>query len=168
MGVEIERKFLVSGPAWRKAARRRVAMEQGYLSGTRGKASVRVRIEGRHARLNIKAAVVGMRRAEFDYAVPVADARELMKLATGRVHKTRHYVRFGGLTWEIDEFRGANRGLVVAEVELKSTRQHIARPPWLGREVTREQRYYNHALALHPYSRWNAREQGSLPHRAKD
>jgi adenylate cyclase len=159
MGIEIERKFLVGSDAWRRRARRRVAMRQGYLCDTGGKASVRVRIEGRVAHLNIKGAVVGRRRAEYDYRIPIAEARELLDtLCVGRVEKLRHYVTSGPHTWEIDEFGGDNAGLVVAEIELRRVDESFVTPAWLGREVTDERRYYNHSLALHPYSRWPASE----------
>lgn len=155
MALEIERKFLVVGDAWRGEVSRSVEMRQGYLSREDGRASVRVRLEGEAARLNIKAAVVGAARAEYEYAIPVEDCRHILEtLCVGRVDKTRHYVERDGLTWEIDEFCGDNAGLIVAEVELASEDQVIARPTWLGREVTDDRRYYNHHLALHPYRSW--------------
>ncbi|HUR40184.1 MAG TPA: CYTH domain-containing protein [Verrucomicrobiae bacterium] len=155
MGLEIERKFLLKDDGWRKDVGRSVNMDQGYLSREDGKASVRVRTEGATARLNIKAAVVGAARAEFDYEVPLADAREILaKLCVGRLEKVRHFVEHHGHTWEIDEFSGANAGLVVAELELSREDEVFQRPHWLGEEVTHDRRYYNHALALHPYSNW--------------
>ncbi len=158
MGLEIERKFLLRDDAWRKEASRSVEMLQGYLSGEGGKASVRVRLEGETARLNIKAAVVGAARAEYDYEVPAADAREILKtLCVGVLEKRRHFVTRGVHVFEIDEFGGANAGLIVAEIELSSEDEAFERPSWLGREVTEERRYYNHQLALHPCSTWPRR-----------
>ncbi|MGH8455779.1 MAG: CYTH domain-containing protein [Stenotrophobium sp.] len=155
MAVEIERKFLVTGEAWRAQVVRSVAMHQGYLTGEGGLSSVRVRVEGDTARLNIKAAVVGAARAEYEYAMPMADAGEILQtLCVGCLEKTRHYVELDGLTWEVDEFGGANAGLIVAEIELDRPEQEFSRPVWTGREVTHERRYYNHHLALHPYSTW--------------
>lgn len=156
MGIEIERKFLVVGDGWRQQSTRRKVMRQGYLSGEGGKASIRVRVDGVEARLNMKAAIVGSARAEYDYPMPTADAEEILDtLCVGLVDKTRHYIDTPeGLTWEIDEFAGANAGLIVAELELRAVDQTFARPSWLGREVTEDRRYYNHALALHPYRDW--------------
>lgn len=155
MGLEIERKFLVVGDAWRAAVTRCLEMRQGYLGGEGGRASVRVRLEGEAARLNIKAAVIGSARAEYEYDIPPADCREILAtLCVGRVEKIRHYVPAGELTWEIDEFLGDNAGLVVAEIELPTAEHAFAHPDWLGRELTDERRYYNHALALKPYSQW--------------
>ncbi|MGQ0618845.1 MAG: CYTH domain-containing protein [Panacagrimonas sp.] len=155
MALEIERKFLLAHQGWRMEVARSVAFRQGYLSGGDGRASVRVRLEGEQARLNIKAAVLGRARAEYEYDIAPADAIEMLEtLCVGRVDKARHYVEREGFTWEIDEFHGDNQGLVVAEIELEGENQEFPRPDWLGREVTDERRYYNHSLALHPYRSW--------------
>lgn len=155
MPVEIERKFLVTNDSWRDAVSRSLRMRQGYLGGVEGKASMRVRLNGLEARLNIKAAVVGTTRAEYDYPMPAADAEEILRtLCVGRVDKTRCIVEHQGNTWEIDEFEGDNAGLIVAEIELEDASQTFARPGWLGQEVTEQRRYYNHALALQPYCSW--------------
>lgn len=155
MGIEIERKFLLADDRWRALVGRSQSMQQGYLAAEGGRASTRVRIEGDHATLNIKAAVVGSARAEYEYEIPLAEGREILAtLCVGVLEKTRHYVERDGLTWEIDEFSGANTGLIVAEIELERVDQAFDRPAWLGAEVTGERRYYNHHLALHPYSTW--------------
>ena len=169
MGIEIERKFLVAGDGWRTAAHKVVPMAQGYLndlamvdSGTM-QASVRVRIEGDAAFLNIKSREAGPSRQEFDYGIPVADARALLALCMGgRIDKKRHYVEHEGHLWEVDEFLGDNAGLVVAEIELDSVDEAFARPGWLGAEATHAQRYYNLALASRPYSQWDADERQAL------
>ena len=161
MGIEIERKFLVTGDGWRAAAHAVIPMAQGYIndmaamdSGAQ-KASVRVRIQGEDAYLNIKSRELGHTRQEFDYPVPVSEARELLALCVGGlIDKRRHLVQHGGLLWEVDEFLGDNAGLVVAEVELESADQVFAKPDWAGAEVTDELRYYNLALASKPYSQW--------------
>jgi adenylate cyclase len=156
MGTEIERKFLVASDAWRTAATRARRMRQGYLA--RAKVSIRVRIDAEEARLNIKSVELGTTRAEYDYALPLVDAEELLDRYCGAVvEKTRWYVMHGGREWEVDEFHGANAGLVVAELELEAADAAFARPAWLGREVTDEERYYNVALAERPYSTWEAR-----------
>lgn len=157
MPVEIERKFLVVGDGWRVEASRSARMGQGYLTQETGRASVRVRIEDDRATLNIKAAIVGSARAEYEYAIPLAEGRELLDtLCVGRLEKLRHYIERDGVTWEVDEFLGDNAGLIVAEIELASVEQAFARPAWLGRELTDDRRYYNHHLALHPYKTWGA------------
>lgn len=168
MGIEIERKFTVTGDGWRAAAERVQPMAQGYLNtlaaieGGGQRASVRVRIEGERAFLNLKSRESGHTRQEFDYPVPVEDARQLLALCVGgRIEKRRHYVHHGGHLWEVDEFLGDNAGLVVAELELASADEAYARPDWLGEEVTEQQRYYNLALAERPYSQWNAAERGA-------
>lgn len=161
MGIEIERKYLLRDDAWRTQAGRRVRMAQGYLNDLgavqagRQLASVRVRIAGDVAHLNLKLREAGTTRQEFDYEIPVADAEALLQLCTGGlIDKTRHYVgRF-----EIDEFHGDNAGLVVAEIELESADEAFEHPSWLGAEVTHAQRYYNLALAERPYAQWTHEE----------
>ena len=151
--LEIERKFLVRGDGWRRDVRRSARMRQAFLGGDG--VSVRVRITGERARLNIKERRLGIEREEFDYPLPLDEAERLFALAGGgRIDKTRHYVPAGELTWEIDEFDGDNAGLVVAEIELPSREASIERPPWLGEEVTDDERYYNVALALRPWREW--------------
>ena len=161
MGIEIERKFLVTGDGWRVAAHEVVPMAQGYIndqaamdSGAQ-KASVRVRIQGDQAYLNLKSRELGHTRQEFDYPIPVADARALLALCVGGlIDKRRHLVRHGGHLWEVDEFLGDNAGLVVAEIELDDAGEAFERPDWLGAEVTDDARYYNLALASRPYRDW--------------
>lgn len=165
MALEIERKFLVTSDAWRTAAHEVVPMAQGYLNDLAAmdtgamKASVRVRIAGDAAFLNLKSRELGHTRQEFDYPIPVDDARALLALSVGGlVDKRRHYVRHEGHLWEVDEFLGDNAGLVVAEIELGSADEAFAKPAWLGAEVTDEPRYYNLALATRPYAQWSADE----------
>jgi adenylate cyclase len=167
MGIEIERKFLVTGEGWRAAAHAVVPMAQGYLNdvgaveaGTQ-KASVRVRLQGQTAFLNIKSRQMGHTRQEFEYPVPVEDARALLALCVGGlVDKRRHLVKVGAHVWEVDEFLGDNAGLVVAEVELAAADEAFEKPDWAGAEVTDEGRYYNLALASYPYAQWSAAERG--------
>ena len=165
MPIEIERKFLVTGDGWRAAAGRVVPMAQGYLNDLAAmdtgamKASVRVRIAGDGAWLNLKSRELGHTRQEFDYPIPVEDARALLALSVGGlVDKRRHYVEHEGHLWEVDEFLGENAGLVVAEIELESAEAAFARPDWVGAEVTDCARYYNLALATRPYSQWSDAE----------
>ncbi|MEI2454656.1 CYTH domain-containing protein [Lysobacter firmicutimachus] len=169
MGIEIERKFLVVGDGWRAAAHKVVPMAQGYLNDLDAmepgagrsamKASVRVRIAGDEAYLNLKSRELGHTRQEFDYPIPVADARALLALCVGGlVDKRRHYVEHAGRLWEVDEFLGDNAGLVVAEIELERADAPFERPDWAGAEVTDAQRYYNLALATRPYAAWTQAE----------
>lgn len=163
MPVEIERKFLVLGGAWRREVSRSRRMAQGYLAGPpSSRCSVRVRIAGDEAWLNIKSATPGVERDEYEYPIPLADAqRVLATLAGDIVEKIRHDVALGGHLFEIDEFLGANAGLVVAEIELEHADEAFPHPAWLGREVSDLARYYNLHLATHPYSRWSADERAS-------
>jgi adenylate cyclase len=152
---EIERKFLLNGSGWRQQISRSIVMKQGYL-GALDRCSVRVRIEDDVARLNIKSATLGIEREEFEYAIPLSDAQYMLAHLCGDrcLDKTRHLVSHAGQLWEIDEFSGANAGLIVAEIELETPDQIIHRPDWLGSEVSDDHRYYNVSLVEQPYSRW--------------
>lgn len=157
MAVEIERKFLLADESWRAAVQRTVPMTQGYLGGER--CSVRVRIEGERAYLNVKSRTLGVRRSEYEFEIPRAEADAMLaEFCPERVEKLRHEVPWAGRTFEVDEFRGDNAGLVVAELELEHEDAAFERPAWLGREVTGEARYYNVALARMPYARWRELE----------
>jgi adenylate cyclase len=156
MGREIERKFLVTSGGWRKGAKRS-HLSQGYLLAEKTK-SVRVRLEDGCGTVTIKGPSRGAGRAEFEYAIPAKDARELLRSLCEKplIEKTRSRVRHCGLIWEVDEFGGDNRGLVVAEVELRRADQKVALPPWVGKEVTSDPRYLNANLFKNPYRRWRS------------
>lgn len=155
MGVEIERKFLVAGEGWREAATRPpVRYRQAYIA-LGDKAVVRVRLGEDRAWICVKERKVGVARGEYEYPIPADDARELLGLAEGTViEKRRYLVSHAGHEWEVDEFLGANAGLVLAELELASADEAFARPSWLGKEVSADPRYYNAALALNPWREW--------------
>lgn len=120
---------------------------------------MRVRLEGETAALNIKSREAGAKRLEFEYPLPMADALELLdRLAGTRVTEARHHVEVDGHLFEIDEFAGANAGLIVAEIELDAVDSPFPRPPWLGRELTDEARFYNLRLATTPFATWPDRD----------
>lgn len=155
MGVEIEKKFLLANDTWRKQVDKSINFRQGYLVGSE-KASVRVRIEGDKSNLNIKGATLGVRRQEFEYAIPMDEAQELLSTLCDEplIEKTRHYIYSGAHVWEIDEFSGDNNGLIVAEVELKDENEVFEHHDWLGQEVSQDKRYYNSMLIKNPYKNW--------------
>ena len=152
MATEIERKFLVRGNEWRQGRPLRVS--QSYLSRDK-KRTVRVRIAENRAYLTIKGPNRGASRAEYEYEIPRHDAEELMALCDGPpLEKNRYTVTHAGVRWEIDEFLGANAGLVVAEIELANEEQAFQRPRWVSTEVTYEPRYFNSSLIAEPYATW--------------
>ena len=152
MATEIERKFLVRNTAM-LTGRNGVRMQQVYLA--RGRASVRVRIAGTRAWLTVKGPSEGIVRAEFEYAIPLADALVLEQLGdTAPVDKTRYVVPCGRHNFEVDVFHGLNAPLVIAEIELTSADDAFTVPDWLGKEVSDDARYRNSWLAECPYSTW--------------
>lgn len=155
MGIEIERKFLLKDDSWRTLVHSSVRLRQGYLNDDKA-CSIRVRTDDTHAWLNIKSVTIGASRQEYEYSVPLDDARRMLETLTVRplVEKTRHLVDYAGHTWEIDEFAGDNQGLTVAEIELQNEAESFEKPAWIGEEVTMDPRYYNTSLSRLPYTRW--------------
>ena len=155
MGIEIERKFLVTNDSWREAASVAIPIKQGYLAGSK-QASVRVRLQGDTANLNIKSATLGVRRQEFEYAIPLEEAETILTTLCQRpiIEKTRYMVSYANKQWEVDVFEGDNAGLIVAELELHDEAEQFERPPWVGEEVSDDPRYYNTCLSQHPYKDW--------------
>lgn len=154
MGKEIERKFLVRGDGWRDG-RRAVNICQGYLVAATD-CTVRVRLKGELAFLTVKGKAEGVSRLEYEYEIPVADAKELLARLCLQpyVEKNRYEIEYAGVTWEVDEFLKENEGLIVAEVELESEDQPLELPTWVAAEVSKDQRYSNFNLVQHPYSSW--------------
>lgn len=154
MGIEIERKFLVTGEEWRLAAKPGCLMRQGYCVPAGGAVTVRIRCSADRASLAIKGPREGIVRSEFEYEVPLADAEEMLRTlcANRTVEKLRYGIEAGGLTWHVDEFRGENSGLVFAEVELESADQLVKLPPWVGEEITGRHEYRNSVLSERYFS----------------
>jgi CYTH domain-containing protein len=157
VGSEIERKFLV----WEDLVERVTQngdvdcfyIAQGYLASEKGY-QVRIRRKGDNGYLTVKGAREGATRQEFEYEIPLEDARAMLALCSGLIEKYRYAVLVGGRTWEVDVFGGDNQGLVLVEVELKSERDRLVLPDWVHTEVTNDKRYYNEYLAKHPYRNW--------------
>jgi adenylate cyclase len=154
MGVEIERKFLVKGDAWKKLGVAK-SYKQGYLSAVKER-TVRVRMIEDDGYVTIKGPRTGAARAEYEYPIPGADAREIIETLCEKpiVEKIRRKIPFAGFVWEVDEFLGVNAGLVVAEIELPSESQAFEKPDWIGDEVTEDPRYSNSNLVKKPFSTW--------------
>lgn len=162
MAQEIERKFLVAGE-FIELARSSMHLVQGYIAT--GHRTVRVRIGDNRAWLTIKGPSIdgGLSRFEWEKEIEAAEAFELLRLREGAaIEKRRYFIDYEGHTFEVDVFEGENAGLILAEVELRSTDEEFARPEWLGKEVTGIRRYYNSHLRAHPYSQWSDEERAGL------
>ena len=152
MATEIERKFLITGYGWRDA--KPVYYCQGYLNRDKYR-TVRVRIAGDKGTLTVKGLTSGVKREEYEYNIPLDDAKAMLSLCEGPiVEKNRRVIHHNGLKWEIDEFLGDNEGLVVAEIELKTENHSIDLPEWVGTEITGDARYFNSNLSKNPYKVW--------------
>ena len=153
MGLEIERKFLAQNVSFLSSIYGE-EMIQGFLF-TKKEKSMRVRITGRKATLTVKGETVGLVRQEFEYPIPIEDARELITMCERPlVEKCRYEIPWGSLVWEVDVFHGENEGLIVAEIELPDVDCILDLPEWIGEEVTNDPRYLNCNLIQYPYSEW--------------
>lgn len=155
MGLEIERKFLVTG-SFESAAVSQNRIVQGYICTDKDR-TVRVRIYGEKGFLTIKSAPneLGWSRYEFEQEIGLHDAEELLELCLpGIIDKIRYRIPYKGYTWEVDVFHGENEGLTIAEIELESETAVFELPEWIGDEVTGDSKYYNAMLSECPYNQW--------------
>lgn len=154
MGKEIERKFLVSGTKWKELAKG-ITYRQGYLSTVKER-TVRVRTIGENGYLTIKGISVGATRSEFEYEIPVSDANFILANLCEKpiIEKKRYKIEFNNFVWEVDEFYGDNKGLIVAEIELTAENEKFDLPDWIGKEVTDDSKYFNSNLIKNPFKSW--------------
>jgi len=156
MGKEIERKFLVNEKLTKvlKTAESKYC-NQSYLSTDENKV-VRVRVLGEKGFLTIKSKVEGISRHEFEYEIPISDAKKMIALfGQNVIEKTRYLIPYENHTWEVDVFEGENKGLVIAEIELQSEDESFSIPNWIAKEVTGDAKYYNSNLQSKPYYSWS-------------
>lgn len=158
MATEIEKKFLVDLSKLGELPEGK-EIQQGYFE-TSEKAVVRARVKGDKGYLTIKGETHGATRSEFEYEIPVKDAKEMIADLCQQpvVSKVRYEIPYAGHVWELDLFKGVNEGLVVAEIELASENQPFEKPEWVAKEVTEDPRYYNSNLIKHPFSEWSRSE----------
>lgn len=152
--MEIERKFLVLNDEYKKLGLSQMIV-QGYLNSDKNR-TVRVRIQDSTAKLTIKSSTVGISREEFEYEIPVSEARIMLNDICEKpiIEKTRYTINFQGSIWEVDEFSGDNKGLIVAEIELDSPNSQFNKPEWIGEEVSYDPKYFNSSLIKFPFKNW--------------
>jgi adenylate cyclase len=155
MGFEIERKYLVKKDLWEKVEiDESVLISQGYLS-IDPERTVRIRTTKDKGFVTIKGAAKGISRLEFEYEIPLTEAKEIIdNLTSNAIEKVRHLVTVNGKLWEVDEFLGANAGLIVAEIELQTEDEQFLKPAWIDKEVTDDRRYSNSNLSANPFKTW--------------
>ncbi len=154
MPLEIERKFLLKNSDWKQEIQSSFQIKQGYLN-SHPERTVRIRIKENKGILTIKGKTKQVTRKEFEYEIPLNEAKDLIQLCEKPlIEKTRHLIRKENLTWEIDEFEGENKGLILAEVELQSENQNLSLPSWIGEEVSHDPKYYNSSLISNPFQNW--------------
>lgn len=156
MGIEIERKFLVNKEKWSQVVKeQRSLFRQGYIVSDPEK-TIRVRLTDAAGYLTIKGRTVGATKPEYEYAIPIEDATQLLdKFCLSEISKIRNFITYDGKLWEVDEFLGENEGLIVAEIELKTEDESFSIPEWIDKEVTHEKKYSNSNLSVNPYKSWS-------------
>lgn len=155
MPIEIERKYLVDHPKWNELNKPAGKFyRQGYLSTDENK-TIRIRVTDVEAFLTIKGKSTGATRQEFEYEIPLTEAKQMLdSLSESELSKTRYNIHYKGKLWEVDVFHEANDGLIVAEIELESEDEKYELPDWVLQEVTDQAKYYNSNLTLNPFKNW--------------
>jgi adenylate cyclase len=155
VGVEIEHKYLVIQELWVKEnPHHSIEIKQAYIFSDPTK-TIRVRTHDEKGYITIKGKSTGASRPEFEYEIPFSEAEELIKnFCSDVIEKTRHYITFANNLWEVDEFHGKNKGLIIAEIELKNETEPYSKPVWIGKDVTLDSRYFNSNLCRYPFSGW--------------
>lgn len=155
MAIEIERKFLIDKEKWQSFEKPPGEnYRQGYLLTDPNK-TIRVRQTPDKGFLTIKGLSKGATRSEYEYEIPYEDAEELLnQFSVAELTKKRYKILIDDKLWEIDEFLGDNKGLIIAEIELKSEDEYVNLPKFIDCEVTSEEKYYNSNLVIHPYKSW--------------
>lgn len=156
MSLEIERKFLVKNDEFKNASFQQKTLKQGYLNSDKNR-TVRIRIADNQAFITVKGISndAGTTRFEWEKEIEVKEATEMLSLCDPTIiEKTRFLVKNGQHIFEIDEFYGDNKGLIVAEIELNFENETFEKPSWLGEEVTGIVKYYNANLSKLPFCDW--------------
>ncbi len=156
MAIEIERKFLIKSNIFKKESYKKTYIKQGFLNSHRER-TVRIRITDEAAFITVKGISnrSGTSRYEWEKEINIKDAQKLLILCEETViEKNRFLVKNEKHIFEVDEFLGQNKGLIIAEIELSNEEEFFTKPDWLGKEVTGVVKYYNSTLSKHPFNDW--------------
>jgi len=144
---EIEHKYLVDYVAWQALSKPApVLIIQGFIARS-PESTVRIRIKGNKGFITLKGKTVGITRTEFEYEIPLQDAENILNEFTDKqIRKNRYEIVIQDHIWEVDVFEGALKGLILAEVEVKSEEEKFELPDWVTEDVSRNPDYYNSVL----------------------
>ena len=160
MSLEIELKFLIKSTDFKNESSKKLYIKQGFLNSDKVR-TVRVRITGGKGFITVKGKsnIAGTTRFEWEKEIPIKEAQQLLLLCEkGIIEKNRYFIKNNDHIFEVDEFLGENKGLVIAEVELSNEDEYFEKPEWLGEEVTGKIAYYNSNLSKKPYSLWKIKK----------
>ena len=158
MSVEIERKFLVKNDDFKQESHTLKNIKHGYLNSDK-KRTVRIRISNDEAFITIKGKSnsSGTTRFEWEKEIKKEEAEKLLLLCEPSIiEKNRYLIKVEKHIFEVDEFYGDNKGLIIAEIELNSENENFTKPNWLAKEVTGNIKYYNSSMSKHPFKDWKS------------
>ena len=159
MGIEIERRFLVQKNDWQLLIKAEKYLQQGYISSDSGGWTTRVRIDSyKTAFLTLKYPLKNNINNEFEYLIPLDDAKSIWKLLAYKITKKRYLLSLKGGDWIVDCFENENAPLMIAEVEVGRNISNLAKPDWCDQEITGNYKLSNASLAKHPIRNWSKDE----------
>lgn len=144
---EIEYKYLVDQSKWDLLSKPQPkTIIQGFLSRSK-ELVVRVRVKDDKGYLTIKGKSEGVSRSEYEYVIPVIEAKEMLaEFSDKQIIKKRYEIDVQGKTWEVDVFEGALEGLILAELEVESEDEQFTLPDWVTKDVSTDSNYFNAVL----------------------
>lgn len=151
MAKEIERKFLVDAEKWKDFKRNlhaeNASIMQAYIGRTEKQTSrIRIKHVGKQdkAYFTIKGNSKGITRSEFEYEIPVEDAKAMIaEFCDKYISKIRFTFSYKNKVWEVDEFDSPNPDLILAEVELNSENEECDYPDFVTDDVSTDPQYFN-------------------------
>ena len=154
MALEIERRSLIKNDNWKKFIKRKIFIEQGYLSKSLGDWIIRIRFTGKDYKIALKKHIESFTNFEFEYSIPRKDGEVIMSNISNTIKKERFYLEVEKKSWIIDCFKEKNYPLEIAEIELSNEEEDLSLPSFISKEITGLTNYSNFSLSNKPFSEW--------------
>ena len=154
MALEIERRFLIKNDNWKKFIKKKIFIEQGYLSKSLDDWIIRIRFTGKDYKIALKKHIESFTNFEFEYSIPSKDGEIIMSNLSNTIKKERFYLEVEKKSWIIDCFKEKNFPLEIAEIELHNEKEDLSLPSFISKEITGLKYFSNFSLANKPFSEW--------------
>ena len=154
MALEIERRFLIKNDNWKKFVKKKIFIEQGYLSKSLDNWIIRIRFTGKDYKIALKKHIESFTNFEFEYSIPKKDGETIMSNLSNTIKKERFYLEVEKKSWIIDCFKEKNYPLEIAEIELSNEQEDLILPSFILKEITGLKHYSNFSLANKAFSEW--------------